>query len=534
MNLHHPQVALIGCGYWGKNLLRNFLELGALRAVCDPKQEVLDEAKSKYGVATVPGIETVLADPQIDAVVIAAPAVQHYDLARRSLAAGKDVYVEKPLALHASEGRQLAALASEQKKILMVGHILQYHPAILELKKLIRAGELGQIQYIYSSRLNLGKLRTEENILWSFAPHDISAILYLLDESPVRVSSHGGSYLNSHIFDTTLTTCDFRSGVKAHVFVSWLHPFKEQKLAIVGSKKMAVFDDVDPERKLTLYSHRIDWLNRMPVAYRDSGQVVQLPQGEPLRHECEHFLECVRTRQAPRTDGESGAQVLEVLEACERSLREKGLPAELARTAVSYYAHPTAVVDEGAEVGEGSKIWHFSHIMPESRVGRNCNLGQNVVVSPGVIIGNNVKIQNNVSVYTGVELEDDVFCGPSMVFTNVINPRSYIARKNEYRRTLVRKGATIGANATVVCGATLGKYSFVAAGAVVTHDVPDYALVAGVPATRIGWMCYCGARLPNVEGEGRCLACERTYVIEEESCTEVTANVAVLPVKVAA
>src|SRR5262249_11339367 len=200
----------------------------------------------------------------IDAVVISAPAVQHYDLARRAIVAGKDVYVEKPLALHAVEGWQLASLAAEQKKILMVGHILQYHPAILELKKLIREGELGQIQYIYSSRLNLGKLRTEENILWSFAPHDISAILYLLGETPVRVSSHGGSYLNSQIFDTTLTTCDFRSGVKAHIFVSWLHPFNQHRLAIVGSRKMAVFDDVEPERKLTLYSHRIDWLNRMP------------------------------------------------------------------------------------------------------------------------------------------------------------------------------------------------------------------------------------------------------------------------------
>jgi UDP-2-acetamido-3-amino-2,3-dideoxy-glucuronate N-acetyltransferase len=463
--------------------------------------------------------------------------VQHYDLALSSLAAGKDVYVEKPLALHAREGWKLAAFAAEQRKVLMVGHILQYHPAILELKKLIREGQLGQIQYIYSSRLNLGKLRTEEDILWSFAPHDISAILYLLDETPVRVSSHGGGYLNSHIFDTTLTTCDFRSGVKAHIFVSWLHPFKEQKLAIVGSRKMAVFDDVEPERKLTLYSHRIDWLNRMPVARRDSGQVVLLPKAEPLRRECEHFLDCVRTRQAPRTDGESGARVLEVLEACEHSLRENGLPVEMRKPSVSYYAHPTAVIDDGAEVGEGSKIWHFSHIMSDSKLGKNCNLGQNVVVSQRVIIGNNVKIQNNVSVYEGVELEDDVFCGPSMVFTNVINPRSHIVRKHEYRRTLVKKGASIGANATIVCGSTLGKYSFVGAGAVVTHDVPDYGLVVGVPAERVGWVCNCGVRLPGLDdfaGEVRCSACHRAYVVDDGSCAEVSADEGVLPLKIAA
>lgn len=534
MSLSKPQVGVLGCGYWGKNLVRNFYELGALRTVCDPSKAVLDEAKTKYDVGMTPDVEAVLSDPEIDAVVIAAPAVQHYDLARRSIVAGKDVYVEKPLALHANEGHKLTALAAEQNKILMVGHILQYHPAILQLKKMIREGELGQIQYIYSSRLNLGKLRTEENILWSFAPHDISAILYLLEETPVRVSSHGGSYLNSQIFDTTLTTCDFRSGVKAHIFVSWLHPFKEQKLAIVGSKKMAVFDDVEAERKLTLYSHRIDWLNRVPVAHRDGGQVVPLPKEEPLRRECKHFLECVSTRQAPRTDGESGAQVLEVLEACERSLLEKGNAVEVAPAVTAYFAHQTAFIDEGAEIGEGTKIWHFSHIMSESRLGAHCNLGQNVVISPGVTIGNNVKIQNNVSVYTGVELEDDVFCGPSMVFTNVINPRSHVVRKNEYRRTLVKKGASIGANATVVCGSTLGKYSFVAAGAVVTHDVPDYALVMGVPAERVGWMCYCGVRLPSLEGKVRCSACERTYLIAGDSCTEVTAGDTVLPFKIAA
>jgi len=534
MSLLKARVAVLGCGYWGKNLVRNFCELGALRVVCDPRQEARDEARSKHDVRTVTDVEDVLTDQEIDAVVIAAPAAQHYDLALRSLAAGKDVYVEKPLALRADEGWKLAAFAAEQRRILMVGHILQYHPAVLELKNLIREGELGQIQYIHSSRLNLGKLRTEEDILWSFAPHDIAAILYLLDETPVRVSSHGGSYLNPRIFDTTLTTCDFHSGVKAHIFVSWLHPFKEQKLAIVGSRRMAVFDDVEPERKLTLYSHRIDWLNRTPVARRDSGQIVPLPKDEPLRRECEHFLDCVRTRQTPRTDGESGARVLEVLEACENSLRENGLPSNMQRASLSYYAHPTAVIDDGAKVGEGTTIWHFSHLMTDSKLGKNCNLGQNVVVSPGVIIGNNVKIQNNVSVYTGVELEDDVFCGPSMVFTNVINPRSHIVRKHEYRRTLVKKGASIGANATIVCGSTLGRYSFVAAGAVVTHDVPDYALVMGVPAQHAGWICSCGVRLTGLEGEVRCAACERVYVIEDGACSEAATGDSILPIKIAA
>jgi UDP-2-acetamido-3-amino-2,3-dideoxy-glucuronate N-acetyltransferase len=172
--------------------------------------------------------------------------------------------------------------------------------------------------------------------------------------------------------------------------------------------------------------------------------------------------------------------------------------------------HESAFVDEGAQVGAGTRIWHFCHIMPGAVIGENCSLGQNVVVMNGTRIGNNVKIQNNVSVYEGVELEDDVFCGPSMVFTNVINPRSHVSRKNEYRRTLVRRGTTLGANCTILCGVTLGEYSFVGAGAVVTRDVAPFALMAGVPAKRIGWMCSCGVRLPTT-GEGACEACGARY-----------------------
>ena len=515
-----PNIAVIGNGYWGKNLVRNFHALGVLKLVCDMRPEALEEARAKFGVSTCYSPEAVFSARDIQAVAIAAPAAQHYELAKASLMAGKDVYVEKPLALRVEEGQELVELARQRERILMVGHILQYHPAILKLKELILAGELGRIQYIYSSRLNLGKLRTEENILWSFAPHDISAILYLLEETPLRVNATGGSYIDQKIFDTTLTTCEFHSGVMAHIFVSWLHPFKEQKLVIVGSKKMAVFDDMQKDQKLVIYSHRIDWLNRAPVAHRDGGEVIELNSGEPLRKECEHFVDSVITRKTPRTDGASGVQVLRVLDGCERSLRSQGISVNLQVEAPQYFAHPTAVIDSHCEIGTGTKIWHFSHVMSKSRIGRNCNFGQNVVISPGVVIGDRVKIQNNVSVYTGVELEDDVFCGPSMVFTNVINPRSHVERKHEYRRTLVKRGASIGANATVVCGNTLGCCSFIAAGAVVTKDVPDYALMMGVPAIQAGWMCECGIRLS--EGElVECIECGRRYQIENGECRQV-------------
>jgi len=521
MDHQRPRVAVVGSGYWGRNLVRNFHQLGVLEAVCDTRREVLQEAQSQYGVRTTSEFDSLLIDKDIEGVVIAAPAALHFQLAAKCLLHGKDVYVEKPLALHAEEGRRLVRLASEQKRILMVGHILEYHPAIPKLRDLIRCGDLGRVQYIYSSRLNLGKLRTEENILWSFAPHDISAILALLQETPVRVSAHGGSYVDPGRFDTTLTTCEFASGVQAHIFVSWLHPYKEQKLAVIGSKKMAVFDDVQHDKKLMVYPHRIDWLDRLPVAHKAQGESVELPDLEPLRLECEHFLECIRTRETPRTDGESAVRVLEVLEACEQSLRSGGTPVHARQVARGFRAHPTAVIDEGAQIGEGTKIWHFSHIMAGAILGRNCNLGQNVVISPQVKVGTNVKIQNNVSVYTGVELEDDVFCGPSMTFTNVVNPRSHIVRKSEYRRTLVKRGASIGANATVVCGVTLGKYSFIGAGAVVTRDVPDYALMVGVPARQVGWMCNCGIRLQPLGEEIHCGACGRKYLITDGHCREL-------------
>jgi UDP-2-acetamido-3-amino-2,3-dideoxy-glucuronate N-acetyltransferase len=512
------KVGVIGCGYWGKNLVRVFHELGALAAVCDVNPSVHQMVSNTYpGVRVTSDVEALLAADDFQAVVIAAPAAQHYALCRAALERGKDVFVEKPLALRVGEGEELVQIARSHARILMVGHILEYHPAVHELKRLVREGRLGKLQYLYSSRLNIGKLRTEENILWSFAPHDIAVILSLLKEFPTHVTAQGGCYINSRVTDTTLTTCEFLSGAMAHIFVSWLHPFKEQRLCVVGDRGMAVFDDVESERKLVLYHHEIEWRDRVPVAKKDAGELVPISKQEPLKEECKHFLECVRERTTPLTDGESALRVLQVLDSCEQSLRHKGTPIETRKSAPSYYAHPTAVVDQPCQIGKGTKIWHFSHIMAGSKIGERCNLGQNVLVSPDVRLGNNVKVQNNVSLYTGVELEDDVFCGPSMVFTNVINPRSHIVRKNEYRKTIVKQGATLGANCTVVCGTTIGSYAFVAAGAVVSRDVPDYALVMGVPARQAGFVCYCGVRL--AEGNRvTCGACGREYAIEDGHC----------------
>ncbi|HEV2424119.1 MAG TPA: Gfo/Idh/MocA family oxidoreductase [Terriglobia bacterium] len=509
-----PHVAVVGCGYWGKNLVRNFHQLGALRAVCDSDSGRAAELAARYGVESISDIDQLLNMPDVRAVAVATPAALHFQVGRKALLAGKDLFMEKPLALSLDEAQQLIDMASHFQQVLMVGHLLQYHPALLELKRRVAQGDLGRIQYICSNRLNLGKLRTEENILWSFAPHDVSAILYLLGEIPTNVTAHGSCHLNPSVADVTTTHLQFSSGVAAHIFVSWLHPFKEQKLVVVADRKMAVFDDTECDRKLVLYRHQIDWLDRAPVARKAEAEVIPLPAEEPLQTECRHFLECVRERTTPRTDGQEGLRVLRVLDACEKSLRSGGRLA-LEAPSQPYFAHPTAVIDEPCEIGEKTRIWHFSHIMSGSKLGKRCNLGQNVVVSPGCRIGDNVKIQNNVSIYTGVELEDDVFCGPSMVFTNVINPRSHIERKHEYRRTLVRRGASLGANSTVVCGVTIGTYAFVAAGAVVTHDVPDYALVMGVPARQTGWVCRCGVGLKLSGDAAQCSACGETYILRE-------------------
>ena len=395
----------------------------------------------------------------------------------------------------------------------MAGHILQYHPAVQKLKEIIDAGQLGKIQYVYSNRLNIGKIRSAENILWSFAPHDISALLLLLDEMPEAVSVHGGQYLQTGVADVTVTSLSFPSGVKGHIFVSWLHPFKEQMLVIIGDKQMAVFNDVSTDRKLVLYPHQIDWIDRIPVARKAQGEVVPLELTEPLKTECSHFLDCICTRRKPRTDGSEGLRVLQVLQAGQFSLEQGGAPCFLTSPTpppvdLPYFAHETAVIDQPSSIGKGTKLWHFSHVLKDVTIGENCNIGQNVVIGPNVTIGRGCKIQNNVSVYQGVTLEDFVFCGPSMVFTNVFNPRADIGRMDEIRPTLVKTGASMGANCTVVCGVTIGQYAFVGAGAVVTKDVPDHALVVGNPARRTGWMCACGNKLTPML---QCPACGQKH-----------------------
>jgi predicted dehydrogenase len=322
-----PTVAVLGCGYWGQNLVRNFYQIGALRLVCDPAEGGRTRAgQIAPGVEICSSFDAVFARKDIQAVVLATPAETHHPLTLRALKAGFDVLVEKPLALNFQEGIEMRRAAEEHQRILMVGHLLEYHPAILKLRELISARALGKVNYIYSNRLNFGKVRIEENALWSFAPHDVAVVLRLFGSMPIEVTSVGGSYLTPNLADTTVSCLHFQGGQRAHIFVSWLNPFKEQKLVVVGTEKMAVFNDVAKEEKLVLYNQRVEMDGRQPILQKGAAEALALPADEPLRAECEHFLECVRDRKQPLTDAEAGIKVLKVLQACQISLQLNGRP----------------------------------------------------------------------------------------------------------------------------------------------------------------------------------------------------------------
>lgn len=326
------KVAVIGGGYWGVNLIRIFHQLGVLGRICDFNPARLRQLTTEYPeVPAELSYETIVADSSIDAVVIATPAETHYALAKQALHAGKDVFVEKPMTLRADETAELTELADRRGRILMVGHLLEYHPAVTRLQELIEEGCLGRIEYIYSNRLNLGKVRREENALWSFAPHDISVILLLLKELPIQVTATGGTYLQPNIADVTVSTMLFSRGARAHLFVSWLHPYKEQRLVVIGERRMAVFDDVRKTGKLQLFDKRIELVNGQYVTERPTPQTVELPPDEPLYLECQHFMDCLETRRRPKTDGTDAWRVLKVMEASQRSLSMNGEPVQLER-----------------------------------------------------------------------------------------------------------------------------------------------------------------------------------------------------------
>jgi predicted dehydrogenase len=331
-------IGQIGLGAWGKNLLRTFSGFAnvTVKTVCDLDQAQLSKIGGSFpGVALTKNPDELIADKSLDALVIATPPAQHYELAARALESGKDVFVEKPLVLDLEDGRRLVQIASKNEKILMVGHIMEYHPASLKLKEFIDSGKLGKIHYLYSTRVNLGKVRDIENSLWSFAPHDISLIIFLLNQMPVRVTATGADYLQKGIEDVSFMTMHFEDKTMAHIHVSWLDPHKERKLTVVGSKMMAVFDDAESSEKIWLYDKGVE----TKLDYNTYGEYLSLRAGdilipsvnsaEPLKLECDHFIKCVEGRIQPRSDGKDGLKVLAVLTAAQKSMEKGGVPVEV-------------------------------------------------------------------------------------------------------------------------------------------------------------------------------------------------------------
>ena len=316
-------IAVVGCGYWGKNLVRNFFELGALAAVCDPDEQLARNYAKKYSVKKLSFAE-IIHDPNIQGVVLAVPAVFHASMAIEAMDSGKHVFVEKPLAINMDEGEEMKAASARNGVELMVGHLLQYHPAFEGLLGLVSKDVLGPLRYIYSNRKSFGKVRSEEDVIWSFAPHDLSMILSLTCEDPVGIKTKSSTVLQPGIADISTIHLEFLSGIKAHVSVSWVHPFKEQKLVVLGEKSMAVFDDTKPwGQKLALYRHTIKSSEGIVDLRKADVEYVGVDEVEPLKRECQHFIDVVDKGRKPITNVSEGLRVLRVLHGASLAQKEK-------------------------------------------------------------------------------------------------------------------------------------------------------------------------------------------------------------------
>ncbi|MEN3040585.1 MAG: DapH/DapD/GlmU-related protein [Bacteroidia bacterium] len=436
----------------------------------------------------------------------------HPDLIEAALAAGKDVFCEKPVAFSAAQLRRLMAMAEEKGLLLMGGHILHYHPAVKKIKEFLTQGKLGRILAFQAERTSLGRFPLAEDALWGLAIHDIGLALYLFEEQPKDTHIHAQAVLTPHLPETVWVHLHFPSGIQGQIWASWMHPERRRKLTLIGTEGMLIFSEEHGKPELIFYPHRVQWKEgRLPtLVTATEPESISFSPYEPLMAEMQHFLSCLQTRQSPLTSAQALLPVVQLVEKLYKRLFPE------ASGPVPYFVHPTALIDEDVEIGEGTKIWHFSHILRGSRIGKNCVLGQNVVVGPFVRVGNNCKIQNNVSLYYGVELEDGVLCGPSCVFTNDKYPRAFIERRNEFLQTRVKQGATIGANATIMCGITIGRFAMIGAGAVVLNDVPDHALVVGNPARQVGWVCECGETLKEIEPDTLFL-CDRCDLLYERT-----------------
>jgi UDP-2-acetamido-3-amino-2,3-dideoxy-glucuronate N-acetyltransferase len=500
--------AVFGGGYWGNKIIRILKEDVAV--IYDTHQATLDGLDEEFSdIPKVTSVDKVWKFSTVKRVVVVTPPHTHYDLIKDALTRGLDVYVEKPLVKSSAEAEELYALSQSLGRVLMVGHVTNYHPTVQVLLDRIRTQRYGSLRKIETQRLGAGFLRTDIDVMWDLGIHDVSVSLRLLkqggfelDESSVRAMHSKAVGLHS---DTVFAQANFTNktiGKEAmlEIHTAWHNTGKERILRLVFENALISWDAtkvIDDKTQLKV----CEFVNGPPPAYSILLQEVETefpsPSSTlmPLDTELLHFLDCCKNRSTPLTDGAEGIRVLKFLElvsACDS--KRSDVARECEKTPVftdnpnaeEAFVHPTSVVERGAKIGKGTRIWYFCHISKNCCIGDNCNVGQNCYFGEGTVLGNNSKVQNNVSVYDGVVCEDDVFLGPSMVFTNDRNPRS--AHLRPFMKTFVKRGASIGANATIVCGTTLGEFCMVGAGAVVTKDVKPYALVYGNPARQRGWV----------------------------------------------
>ena len=455
-----------------------------------------------------------LHDERVRAVAVVVPARFHAAVVEAVLKAKKHVLVEKPFTLELAEAEALESEAKKADRALMVGHLLNHHPAFNELVRLVELGRIGAVSAVHSRRMMLGQFR-EEDVLWSLASHDVSMILRVagrnLAPTAVQCVANGTVSLTRRgVYDFANISMQWAdSGIVASCTTSWVSVEKKAEITVIGTKGVLKFDDCKPwAEKLQVFDNFCEWRDGQPVAVKRTDFAptsIAVPETQPLTAECSAFCETVEARDAGKgataseslSDAAEALRVMRTLVGAHQSAEKGGASIQLASIGNQqrFFAHETALVDDPSVVGAGTKIWHFSHIMPGCAVGEQCNIGQNVVVHANAALGARCKVQNNVSVYGGVVCGDDCFLGPSMVFTNVRRPRAAVNRHGEWDKTVVGASVTIGANATIVCGIRIGNFAFIGAGTVVTKDVPSFALMVGNPAKQIGWVDCDGERL---------------------------------------
>lgn len=528
-------VIIVGAGKWGTKLITTACALKLSVAVVETNLEALGLAKCNPRVSPTclffASLGEALDALPNAAVIIATPPSTHFKVAEQAITAGRHVLVEKPMCDNLQDAHILVDLARKHQVILMVDHLLHYSAHHRRMLYLIESGLIGKVKRVHMSRMNFGTVRTNENVLWSLSPHDVSILLAACKgQSPQSVLCTGHKVVSLHVEDSVSLQVRFQDGMQAQIDCNWMHPFKERRAIVYGTKGCIVLNEAMPDanlKKIQAFhwsakrkldgsgvkiekseAHILQYLKDWNV--QSVNELEEMDPKQPLQVMLEHFVDCIKKKIAPRTDGNEGVRVLRILSAASESLVKSGEVVSLRNiSAVTHalrsFVHPTAVVDQGALLGQGTKVWHFSHIMPGAVLKEKCNIGQNVYIGGKAKLGRNVKVQNNVSIYDEVCVDDDVFLGPSCVLTNVKTPRSHVSRKHEYMPTVIGKGATVGANATIVCGISLGAYSFVGAGAVVTKNVPPHAIVYGNPAVIKGWMSTTGNKLHEVSPlkEGR-------------------------------